>query len=322
MEYKQYIQKFGRVGVLMGGYSSERNISLKSGNAIYEALKSQGIDVIPLDITENEREKIGAFIKNAQIDIAFNALHGKLGEDGEIQSILEELRILYTGSGIKASKLAINKIAAQECLKLHHVKVPDNFHFDSESSLAGLLKEVEAIGGFPVVVKPALEGSSIGINVVSSEDDFDRAVTLALELGTAVLVEKFIQGREFTVSIIDKQPLPVIEICPKGGFFDFDSKYSSSKTEYIVPAKISPILESTLQSVALKAYRLFCCSDFARVDLLLDEDLNHYVLEVNTVPGFTATSLLPKAAKQSGLNFVQLCLKILELAYGKKKENI
>lgn len=316
-----HVEKFGRVGVLMGGYSSEREISLKSGNAVFAALKAQGVDVVPLDIVCREKAQILAFIRDAHIDMAFNALHGELGEDGQIQSILEELGITYTGSGVKASRLAINKIATQNCLKLHDVKIPENFSLTQSESKESWAARIESIGGFPVVVKPAAEGSSIGVAIVADLETFEAAAHVAWKSGADILVEKFIKGREFTVSIIDKRPLPVIEICPSSEFFDFRSKYSEGQTKYIVPAKISPVLEGTLQSVALKAYRVLSCADFARVDILVDEDLNHYVLEVNTIPGFTSTSLLPKAAQQTGLNFQQLCLRILELAYGKKKEN-
>ncbi len=320
MTQERLFDKYGRVGVLMGGVSSEREISLKSGKAIYEALSDSGVNAVALDVQTQETDKIKAFIQEAQIDSAFIALHGTFGEDGQIQSLLEQMDILYTGSGVKASQMAINKVAAQECFKQHNMSVPRNFHLGQADGQVEWESAIESLGGYPVVVKPALEGSSIGVHIVDDAVSFREAVADAGKYGDQILVEQYIQGREFTVSLLDRKPLPVIEICPPEHFFDFDSKYSSAKTRYIVPAKISPILAATLQSIALKAYRLLGCADFGRVDLMVDKDLNHYVLEVNTIPGFTASSLLPKAAAETGLSFNQLCLKILEIAYGTKKE--
>jgi D-alanine--D-alanine ligase len=320
MDFREKMQKWGRVGVLMGGYSSERAISLKSGQAIFQALEDLKMDVVPVDIHEKDKAGIRAQIQEAHLDMAFIALHGALGEDGQIQSLLEEMNILYTGSGIRASQLAINKIAAQDCFRRHHVSIPESFALSRAEGADKGIQKVAAMGGFPVVVKPATEGSSIGIQVSQEEEHFRQALVTAWEYGEDVLVERYIDGREFTVSLLDRKPLPVIEICPQHQFFDFDCKYSPAATKYVVPAKISPVLAGTLQSVALKAYRLLGCADFGRVDLIVDQDLNHYVLEVNTIPGFTATSLLPKAAKELGISFHELCLQIMEIAYGKKKE--
>jgi len=317
----EYTKKFGRIGVLMGGYSSEREISLKSGQAIFESLKKQGCDVVALDIVDHSLDKISAFIEDKKMDIAFIALHGALGEDGKIQAILEHLNILYVGSGIAANKLAIDKIKAQEFFKNHNISIPKNFSLRTKTVEDDFSEKIKDIGAFPVVVKPCCGGSSIGISIVNSHQELKESIKILGSSEEKILIEKYIKGREFTVGILNNRPLPVIEVCPKKGFFDYSSKYLSSETRYIVPAQISEVVVATLQSVALKASRLLGCSGFARVDLIIDEDLNHYLLEVNTIPGFTSTSLLPKAANQAGLNFDKLCIKILEWAYGKKKES-
>lgn len=311
-------KEYGKIGVLMGGHSSEREISLKSGKAVLNALKEERCDVVPIDIIEEKSERIASFISSYGIDIAFIALHGRLGEDGKIQTILENLDIPYTGSGIKASRLAINKIATQNFLKNNGINVPsyvsliknEKFSFDS------LAKELS----LPVVVKPASEGSSIGIHIVQQRDELGHALQSAWEHDDQLIIEEYIRGREFTVGILEKEPLAVIEVVPKRSFFDFTAKYEQGMTEYIVPAEISPKTTVHLQQVALKVHNIIGCSDLSRIDFMIDEQGREYVLELNTIPGFTSTSLVPKAAKIKGLSFNQLCLKLIELTYGKKEK--
>lgn len=313
-------EHLGRIGVLMGGVSSEREISLKSGRAVSEALIRQGQDVVPLDITDSDQTNIDALIRKWRLDVAFIALHGKLGEDGTIQTILDQAQVPYTGSGPKASNLALNKAAAQDVFERGGIRTPPHVILTGKS-FSQLDDKITRAGSFPLVVKPACEGSSIGISIVPSHKELKPALEAAWRYGETVLIEKYIAGRELTVGIIGTEALPVVEICPKNKFFDFEAKYTYGKTEYIVPARIPEKTAAEVRKSALKAHRLLGCKDLSRVDFMLDAQGRHYILEVNTIPGFTATSLLPKAAQQSGLGFDQLCLTIIQLAYGKKKEH-
>jgi len=312
--------QLGRIGVLMGGYSSERAISLKSGKAIYDAFKKGGYNVVPLDITDRERNKILSLILDAKIDVAFIALHGCLGEDGAIQSILEEADIVYTGSGIAASRLVINKILTQNLLKKNNISVPSYVTL-SRSDGRPIERIVEQLNVYPLVVKPASEGSSIGISIVQREEELKTALETAWQYDQELLIDKYIQGRELTVGIVGNKTLPVLEICPKRKFFDYEAKYHKGMTEYIVPAQIPDDVAQSLQSSAMKAHNLLGCAGFSRVDFMLGEDMSPYMLELNTIPGFTATSLLPKAAAAIGLTFEKLCITIIELAYAEKKKN-
>ncbi|HBR15349.1 MAG TPA: D-alanine--D-alanine ligase [Candidatus Omnitrophica bacterium] len=316
---KENKARWGRIGVLMGGYSSERPISLKSGNAVFSALRAEGCEVVALDILDREEEKITRTIVDARIDVAFIALHGHLGEDGTIQSILEKIGVPYTGSGPQANRLAINKVSTQNLFKQNAIATPRHVALSGTDEVRGknIWKELQSL---PVVVKPATEGSSIGVQLVIRQEEIGPAVEAARKYSDQVLIESYIQGREMTVGILDQRALPVIEIRPRNGFFDFSAKYQAGMTEYIVPAEIPEATAGVLQKTALQAFRLLGCSDMARVDFILTEDLTPYVLEVNTIPGFTATSLLPKAAKQIGLSFSELCFQLIELAYEKKKK--
>lgn len=310
------INQFGHIGVLMGGCSSEREISLKSGTAIYNALKNCGCHVSALDITSEDEGEILSLVKNAGIDVAFIALHGRLGEDGTIQSILEKAKIPYTGSGVAASRLALNKVSAQNVFKKNNIPIPDYVVIHKEDA-GDPEKLLGRLSGLPVVVKPANQGSSIGISLVKDNPDLNAALKLAFQYDDEILVERYIVGRELTVGILDKTPLPVIEIKPKGTFFDFTSKYQPGMAEHIVPAAIPPQVARVVQDFALKAHQSLGCRHLSRVDVLLDKENHPYVIEINTIPGFTATSLLPDAAKHAGLDFAQLCLKLVGLAYGK-----
>jgi len=314
-----FADQFRRVGVLMGGVSSEREISLKSGKAIIEAFNRQGFDVLPLDIVNDNRDKIARTLLEAGMDVAFIALHGQLGEDGMIQSILEKVNIPYTGSGVDSSRLAFNKAITQNYFKKNDISVPSYVTLTKGGQFdAGAV--TEALGACPLIVKPACEGSSIGITLVKKEGELNEALLCAWRYDDIVLIEKYIQGRELTVSILGHDALPVVEICPKHNFFNFKAKYTKGETEYIVPAKITDDMTRELQQVALKAHKICGCEDFSRVDFMIDTDQKHYVLEINTIPGFTSTSLLPMAAANYGLSFDQLCIKLTEMAYGKKKK--
>ncbi len=312
--------KFGRVGVLMGGYSSEREISLKSGKAIYQALNEMGACVAALDIVEREEDRILSFLEEAHLDTALIALHGRLGEDGTIQTLLNKLDIPYPGSGPQACHLAFNKALSQELFKKRGLKVPHtrvltkNNHIDVDE----IEEEFE---GFPVIVKPACEGSSIGITLVRNKNEISPALRLAWEYGESLLVQEFISGRELTVGILEEKPLPVVEIRPQEAFFDFASKYQQGRSQVLVPAPLNKNDSSLVSRVALDAHQLLGCRDLSRVDFILDSAGQYHILEVNTIPGFTSMSLLPKAAELVHLPFPRLCVKLLELAYVKKKEN-
>lgn len=318
---KQTFNQLGTIGILMGGYSSEREISLRSGKAVVEALTQAGCKVKALDIILKEEHRILEFIREAKIDVAFIALHGKLGEDGTIQMILERLKTPYTGSGARASCTALNKVSTQRLFKEKDIPVAEFEVFSSNGASFDREAEelIERMNNFPVVVKPACEGSSIGITVVHEKDDFRVALTNAFRYGNEVLVERFIEGRELTVGILGQQALPVIEILPKNKFFDFKAKYEQGITEYLIPAPLPENIARQVQEVALSAHRVLGCRDVSRVDIMLDRQLRSCVLEVNTIPGFTATSLLPKAARAAGMDFTELCLKLIELAYEKKR---
>lgn len=312
-------KQFGRVGVLMGGISSEREISLRSGKAVAQALSRQGCDVVPLDISGGESDKILSLLQGANIDVAFIALHGRLGEDGGIQAILGSAGIPYTGSGVDASRLAIDKALAQPLFKKNGISVPSHVIVSKDSPLS-VDAMVTELGIFPFVVKPACEGSSIGINLAHTHEELQRALREAWRYGDTVLVERYIEGRELTVGILEEEALPVVEIRPKCRFFDFEAKYTKGMADYFVPAGIPEDAALEIRGAALQAHRLLGCVDFSRVDFMLDARQAYYLLEVNTIPGFTSTSLLPKAAGRRGMSFDQLCLKLVELAYGKKED--
>jgi D-alanine-D-alanine ligase len=312
-------QRFGRIGVLMGGYSSERDISLKSGKAVSAALKESGCDVVAVDINEQDEKKILSALRDAHIDVAFIALHGQLGEDGRIQSILEQASIPYTGPGVKASALAFDKIKTQTLLKEHSIHVAP--HLILNKGEQNIVSLIEKKLGLPVVVKPPREGSSIGVTLVKEAKDLPAALELAWQYSPDILVEKFIKGRELTVGILGQDALPIVEISYTDEFFNFSAKYQTKTTNYIVPAPLSTCVSQDIRAIALAVHRILGCEDMSRIDFILGEDGHPYVLEVNTIPGFTSSSLLPKAALCNGISFNQLCLKLVDLAYGKKKAN-
>ena len=296
------IKKFGRVGVLAGGPSSEREISVKSGRTVYNALRKAGFDSIFIDL----RNHINKTIKDRRLDAAFIALHGGFGEDGTVQKILEELGIPYTGSGPEASRLALDKLASRIIFQKTGLDVPRFKVLEREEKFS--------IGDFnlPLVVKPQREGSSVGLSVVFDLKKMHRALDKAFFYGGKVLIEEFIRGRELTVGILDDKPLPVVEIVPESGCYDYRAKYESPDTKYLVPAPLRKSDFKKAQIKGLKAHQALGCRFFSRVDMILGEDGKIYLLEVNTIPGLTSRSLLPKAAFAAGIDFCQLCRKILE----------
>ena len=309
-------KSFGKIGVLMGGPSSEREISLKSGKAVFQSLKVQGLDVVAIDIKSADHGDTAKLISSFDIDCAFIVLHGRFGEDGQIQSILEGLKLRYTGSGVKAGRLAMDKISAKKIFRENNILVPAELVIEKKSYLRGKL--IKTGFNLPWVVKPPAQGSSIGLSIVDKEVDIAAGIDLAFCFDDRVLIEEYIEGRELTVGILENRPLCVIEIIPKKRFFDFEAKYQNGLTDYIVPALLEESISRTAQETALKAHRVLGCFGFSRVDIMLDRKNRLYLLEVNTIPGLTSTSLLPKAAKFAGIDFDQLCLKLLKSAYEKE----
>ena len=301
----------GRIAVLAGGPSSEKDISIKSGRAVFNALKLEGCDVAWLEIGQKDVEKK---LRNPSFDVAFVALHGRFGEDGTVQKMLERMSIPYTGSGVNASQLALDKIASRRIFQKHNIPVPEYEIFNKRTT-----KSLPKFP-FPVVVKPQKEGSSIGLSLAKNRREFTKACEKAYRYSDNIIVEKFIKGREITVGILGNRPLPVVEIIPKRIFYDFNAKYKDGRTEYKVPASLPRHIYRKAQDLGLAAHNALNCCDFSRVDMLLAEDNNIYVLEVNSIPGLTERSLLPKAASAVGLDFGKLCLKLLNLAV-KNRDN-
>jgi len=308
--------QFGRIGVLMGGPSTEREISLKSGNAVYEALKDLCFGVVAIDIKTDSVKENTRLIKSHKIDVAFIALHGHFGEDGQIQELLSNLKIPYTGSGVMASRLAMDKVASRKIFQTHGLPVP-KYKVEDEFSYNTNWKTHNINFSLPLVVKPATHGSSIGLSIVDEREGLNKAADLAFTFDKEIIIEEYIKGREVTVGILTEKPLPVIEIVPKKRFFDYEAKYQTGMTEYIAPAKLEDQTSGKIQETALMAHKLLGCFGCSRVDMILDQYNIPFVLEVNTIPGFTRTSLLPKAARIAGIEFAQLCLKLIELAYDK-----
>ena len=313
------VGKFGRVAVLMGGASSERAISLKSGEAIFKSLDQQGYDVCAIDLVSDEEKEVRAKLRVEEIDIVFIALHGQYGEDGNVQRILTDMGLPYTGSQEDSSRRAFDKSTTQNILKKAGMLVPDYVSVtkDSQIRFEDLLQQLQTS---QVVVKPVCEGSSMGVHLVQNQEELDNALSDALIYGPNAMIETYIKGRELTVGILDEQALPVIEIQSKHAFFDYTAKYQTGMTEYVVPASLTKTQTEEIQAIALKVNALLGCRHLGRVDFILQDHM-FYCLEMNTIPGFTPTSLLPKAAQHVGISFEQLTSKILESAYAEKKEN-
>jgi D-alanine-D-alanine ligase len=311
---------FGTIGVLMGGYSSEREVSLRSGHAVAEALSQEGYRVLPLDITTDDKARIIRQLQEVPLDIAFIALHGRLGEDGVIQDILEKLEIPYTGSGVKASQVAFNKILTQKLMASAGLPVAPNFFITDGKNVDFNIVRAH-IRSTPLVVKPACEGSSIGVHIVRHPSEWEPALKNALSYGPHVIIEQFIKGREFTAGIFGRETLPLVEICPRSNFFSFSAKYQKGETRYICPAEIPENLTARIKEISLAAVEALGCEGFARVDLRVDENEQPFILEINTIPGFTATSLFPKAAREAGYSFVQVCEKLLDLSLDLRQPN-
>jgi D-alanine-D-alanine ligase len=293
-----------RVGVLLGGQSSERPISLKTGHAISGALQRLGYDVVEIDAGPDLAERL----KAERVEVAFIALHGPFGEDGCVQGLLEVIGIPYTGSGVLASSVAMDKRVTKELLAFHGIPTPAWTEVNSAELDRG---EPRLPFPFPAVVKPVAEGSTVGIHIVPEERQLSEALKDSAQYGDRLLIEAYIPGREVTVGVLNGQALPVIEIVPHSGFFDFEAKYTKGKTDYLLPAPIGEALTAECQALALRTYRAVGCEGVARADIRIDPEGRCFVLEINTIPGMTETSLIPKAAREIGLSFEDVCERIL-----------
>ena len=289
-----------KIGVLMGGLSPEREISLKTGKAILKGLLKKNFQAVGIDVDRD----ISARLVKEKIEVAFVALHGPWGEDGTIQGLLEVMGIPYTGSGVLASALAMNKAMAKKILLYHRLPTPE-----FQVVVSGARSTITIVP--PLVVKPVCGGSTIGTSIVRSKEDIAEALQNAAYYGEEILVEQFFEGVDITVGVLNGEPLPVIQIVPKTGFYDYESKYTPGKTEYLIPAPLPETITKRAQELSVAAYRALECTGAARVDLLLGEQGELTILEVNTIPGFTETSLLPMAASRVGIDFPSLTEQIL-----------
>ncbi|MEO7093606.1 MAG: D-alanine--D-alanine ligase [Polyangiales bacterium] len=301
-----------RIGVLMGGWSSEREISLRSGNAVADALQARGHDVLRIDLKDDLEKPLRMARQSFGMEVAFVALHGTFGEDGCVQGLLECLGVPYTGSGVLGSALAMDKLKSKELFRLHNVPTPP-YYVARETDCADL-EEVHGSFGFPAIVKPRCEGSSVGITKVTNLAELATGVRRALDHGPDALVERYIKGAEVGVGILGGRVLGTVEIVPKRPFYDFQAKYTAGMSDYHVPARLSPTRTRGVMNLAERAAKALGVEGACRVDLLVTEGENEYVLEVNTLPGMTPTSLLPKIAEAAGYDFGQLCEAIVDLA--------
>lgn len=302
--------------VLMGGPSAEAEVSRRTGVAIAEALITKGYHVSTLEL--NPRTVLQD-IENLKGDVVFNAIHGRYGEDGALQGLLEMAEIPYTGSGIMAHSVGMNKKVSKDVFKGAQIPTAESVSYNGNlQSKEDIIKDIEAKFSLPVVLKPATQGSSIGVTIVKEQGQLAKAVTEALTYDPILVVEQYLNGREFTVSVLDGKALAIIEIRPHSGEYDYTSKYTAGATDYLVPAPISDTMTKEMQAIGELVYREVQASGAIRVDVMTDDRDNMYVLEYNTIPGMTATSLVPKAAREVGIDFPELCEKILLTAgYGK-----
>jgi D-alanine-D-alanine ligase len=295
------------IGVVMGGVSAEREVSLRSGRAVAEALRSGGHAAREVVVDAGVVEELRA----ARIDVAFLALHGGWGEDGRVQALCELLRLPYTGSGVLASALAMNKPQAKAIFAQHQIPTPASCPAISRAFVFDTMKFAP-----PLVVKPSAEGSTVGVTIIEHEEDFEVALARAREFDDTPMAEKYIPGRELTVAVLEGEPLGVVEIVPESGFYDFASKYTPGRSRYLAPAEVAEETAERLRELARRSCLALGCRGAARVDFRLDPEQGPFVLEVNTIPGMTPLSLLPMSAEVMGISFVELCERMVRSALG------
>lgn len=326
-----------RIALLLGGTSPERAVSKATGKSIYNALQTMGYSTVIIDPAygDDQPENIELFFSEKdykpvtnpnyikalsldiweKIDLAFLALHGKWGEDGTIQSLLELKEIKYTGSKVLSSALAMDKIKSKILFDHHRVRTPKWIAVkNGEIKTDYVVDRIKNELGFPVVIKPNDQGSTVGLSICKSESEVGNALILAYKYSDRVLIEEYIPGRELTVAVLDNNPLPVLEIKPKHGIYDYECKYTSGMSEYIVPAPLPEIVTQEMQVMAVQAFKALRCEGYARVDFRLNPEDIVYTLEVNTLPGMTSLSLVPKMAKAAGISFEELVERIILLS--------
>ena len=328
-----------KIAVLLGGASAERDVSLASGLAVVKALREKGHDVAtidtargyipmenevgllpdgvhaapPADLTDVlESTAIAGIPQLQNADVAFLALHGGIGEDGKLQTLLELSGVRYAGSGPLGSGIAMDKDVSKRLLRDAEIPTPP-WRIARSPDLSYDRHAIDELIGFPAIVKPSRQGSSVGLAVVNSMDEVDAAVRIASQYDSEVMIERFVRGRELTVSVLGDEALPPVEIRPKSGLYDYEAKYTAGMTEYICPAPLDPEITAHAQMFALRAFRVLKLSQYARIDFILAQG-QLFCLEANTLPGMTATSLFPKAAAAAGLSFGDVCERIVELA--------
>lgn len=301
-------KQFGRVAVMMGGSAAERGVSLKSGAAVYEALTCKGVDVIAIDVTGSPIEALAGL----KIDRVFNIIHGRGGEDGVLQGVLEVLGIPYTGSGVMASALTMDKLRTKLCWQGFGLVTPKWCLLEDEADLDGCIEKL----GFPVIVKPAQEGSSIGMSKAGNRDELQKALIVAEKYRCDVYAEAWVTGKEYTVAVLDGEALPVIRLETPNAFYDYEAKYQATTTQYHCPCGLSPDQEQSLKELAVTACKVVGVKGWGRVDVFIDDLGQYQLIEVNTVPGMTDHSLVPMAARQAGIDFNELVWRILETSCG------
>lgn len=329
-------KKNPKVALILGGTSPEREVSKSSGLSIYKALNSLGYEIKLIDpaygskqpktiekffsskdfteiLNENYVKAVNSKLFD-DVDVAFLALHGKWGEDGTIQSLLEFRGIKYTGSDIFSSAISMDKIMSKILFRHYDINTPEWIAVQKKDKTKEVNEKIKSLFGYPCVVKPNDQGSTVGLTICKSESELPGAIRLARKFSNKILIEEYVGGHEITVAIFDNEALPVLEIKPKHGVYDYECKYTSGMSEYIVPAEIPEWVKSELQSQSVKAFNALGCSIYGRVDFRVSNNYKIYCLEVNTLPGMTSTSLVPKMARAAGISFEKLIDKIIKLS--------
>jgi D-alanine-D-alanine ligase len=306
-DFVQSASEFGRVAVLMGGRSAEREISLISGNAVLAGLQRKGIDAYAIDVSFDVCHQLGS----GQFDRAFIVLHGRGGEDGEIQGLLQAINLPYTGSNVTASVLSMNKRISKQNWQQQNLPTAKYEKVDADTDTTALIEQL----GLPLIIKPVNEGSSIGMSKVKEAQSLKAAIDEALKYDADVIAEQWIEGEEYTVAILDGQPLPAIRLKTPNEFYDYEAKYKSNSTEYLCPCGLDTNTEQAMQELAVQAFNALGMSGWGRIDFMRDNAGAFYLLEANSVPGMTDHSLVPMAAKQAGLEFDDLVWRILETSF-------
>ncbi|MDD5772886.1 MAG: D-alanine--D-alanine ligase [bacterium] len=293
-----------RIGVLAGGVSSEREISLISGRAVKKTLDELGLKNVFIDVDKN----IASRLKQAKIDLAFLALHGPGGEDGTIQGLLEIMEIPYTGSGVLASAAGMDKIFTKQILVANKIKTP------GFTILNAGVRNFAPLPKLPFVVKPSRQGSAVGVSIVFKKSEIEKALDSAFSFDENILIEEYVTGKEITVGILGDDALPVVEIVPKNKFYDFEAKYKKGMSEHIIPARLPADIYKKAQKIALNTHRILGCRDVSRLDMIYNPKKGLFVLEINTIPGMTSVSLLPDAARSAGIDFKEMIHRIVVMA--------